>query len=776
MDKREGLQKIAFLGTCVPRQCGIATFTYDLCRAIASQYPKTETLIVPVNDLESSYDYPPEVRFELAEQDIDDYHRAADFLNFSNCDVVSLQHEFGIFGGEAGAHILALLRSLHMPVVTTLHTVLETPEANQFRVMRELASLSARLIVMSQKGKELLATVYRVAPERIDVIPHGIPDMPFVDPNFYKDQFGVEGKFMLLTFGLISPNKGIENVLKALPDILAAVPNVVYLVLGATHPNLLRREGESYRLGLERLARELGIKRHVIFYNRFVDTEELKEFLGAADVYITPYLNPAQITSGTLSYAFGCGKAVISTPYWHAEELLADGRGVLVPFNDPKAIAREVVTLLQDEPRRHAMRKRAYMLGREMVWSNIAHLHVESLQKARMSRLRKPRPFLVKTLEEERVGLPVIKLDHLLRMTDSTGVLQHARFSVPHLATGYCTDDNARALLLMVLLEDVGVTRPEAAELATRWAAFLEYAYNQDRRRFRNFMSYDRRWQEQEGSDDCQGRVLWALGACIGRSHHRALQMWALPLFERALPIVTELTSPRAWATALLGINEYCRRLRGDRRVHRVRCELSARLVRLYKDNAAPDWQWFEQVLTYDNGKLPQALIQAGRWLPDKEALDIGLTSLRWLVEVQTAKAGHFAPIGSGGFYPRGGTRARFDQQPLEAQSMTAACLEAYLATDDLFWYDEARKAFEWFLGRNDLGLSVYDPNTGGCHDALHVDRINLNQGAESTLSFLLALTQMRLVESTLTAFNSPAAGEQQPRTVGHKAVRDPTS
>ncbi|MGQ9853311.1 MAG: glycosyltransferase family 4 protein [Candidatus Oleimicrobiaceae bacterium] len=776
MDKREGLQKIAFLGTCVPRQCGVATFTYDLCRAIASQYPKTETLIVPVNDLESSYDYPPEVRFELAEQDIDDYHRAADFLNFSNCDVVSLQHEFGIFGGEAGAHILALLRSLHMPVVTTLHTVLETPEANQFRVMRELASLSARLIVMSQKGKELLATVYRVAPERIDVIPHGIPDMPFVDPNFYKDQFGVEGKFMLLTFGLISPNKGIENVLKALPDILAAVPNVVYLVLGATHPNLLRREGESYRLGLERLARELGIKRHVIFYNRFVDTEELKEFLGAADVYITPYLNPAQITSGTLSYAFGCGKAVISTPYWHAEELLADGRGVLVPFNDPKAIAREVVTLLQDEPRRHAMRKRAYMLGREMVWSNIAHLHVESLQKARMSRLRKPRPFLVKTLEEERVGLPVIKLDHLLRMTDSTGVLQHARFSVPHLATGYCTDDNARALLLMVLLEDVGVTRPEAAELATRWAAFLEYAYNQDRRRFRNFMSYDRRWQEQEGSDDCQGRVLWALGACIGRSHHRALQMWALPLFERALPIVTELTSPRAWATALLGINEYCRRLRGDRRVHRVRCELSARLVRLYKDNAAPDWQWFEQVLTYDNGKLPQALIQAGRWLPDKEALDIGLTSLRWLVEVQTAKAGHFAPIGSGGFYPRGGTRARFDQQPLEAQSMTAACLEAYLATDDLFWYDEARKAFEWFLGRNDLGLSVYDPNTGGCHDALHVDRINLNQGAESTLSFLLALTQMRLVESTLTAFNSPAAGEQQPRTVGHKAVRDPTS
>jgi hypothetical protein len=398
-----------------------------------------------------------------------------------------------------------------------------------------------------------------------------------------------------------------------------------------------------------------------------------------------------------------------------------------------------------------------------MVWSNIAHLHVESLQKARMSRLRKPRPFLVKTLEEERVGLPSIKLEHLLRMTDSTGVLQHARFSVPHLATGYCTDDNARALLLTVLLEEAGVSHPEVEQLAVRCASFVEYAYNERARRFRNFMSFDRHWQEEQGSDDCQGRVLWALGACIGRSHQRWLQMWALPLFEQVLPVMPELTSPRAWATALLGIYEYCRRLRGDRRVHQVRCELRARLVRLYKDNAGPDWKWFEQVVTYDNGKLPQALIQVGRWLPDKEALDIGLASLRWLTEVQTAKAGHFAPIGSDGFYPRGGRRARFDQQPLEAQAMTAACLEAYLATGELFWYDEARKAFEWFLGRNDLGLSVYDPNTGGCHDALHVDRINLNQGAESTLSFLLALTQMRLVESTLTAFNSPSATEVAP-------------
>ncbi|MDH7560898.1 MAG: glycosyltransferase family 4 protein [bacterium] len=763
MDKREGLQKIAFLGTCVPRQCGIATFTYDLCHAIATQYSKTETLIVPVNDVDTGYQYPPEVRFEVEEQDIDDYHRAADFLNLSNCDVVSLHHEFGIFGGEAGAHILALLRSLHMPVVTTLHTVLQEPEEDQFRVTRELAALSARLVVMSQKGRELLQTVYQVPPEKIDVIPHGIPDMPFVDPNFYKDQFGVEGKCVLLTFGLISPNKGIENVLKALPDIVVAVPNVVYIVLGATHPNLIRREGESYRLSLERLARELGIKRHVIFYNRFVDIEELKEFLGAADIYITPYLNRAQITSGTLSYAFGCGKAVISTPYWHAEELLADERGVLVPFNDPKAIAREVVALLQDEPRRHAMRKWAYMLGREMVWSNIAHLYVESLQKARVSRLRKPRPFLVKTLDEERVGLPT-KLDHLLKMTDSTGILQHARFSIPHLATGYCTDDNARGLLLAVLLEEAGVQRPEVTELAFRCAAFVEYAFNERARRFRNFMSFDRHWQEESGSDDCQGRVLWALGACIGRSRHRPFQMWALPLFERALPAMLELTSPRAWATALLGINDYCRHLRGDRRVHQVRCELSARLVRLYKENAAPHWQWFEQVVTYDNGKLPQALIQVGRWLRDKEALDIGLASLRWLAELQTAKAGHFAPIGSNGFYARGGKKARFDQQPLEAQSMTAACLEAYLATNDLFWYDEARKAFEWFLGRNDLGLPVYDPNTGGCHDALHVDRLNLNQGAESTLSFLLALTQMRLVESTLTAFNSPAVAELAPR------------
>ncbi len=771
MDKREGLQKIAFLGTCVPRQCGIATYTYDLCKAIAAQYPKTETLIVPVNDLETGYEYPPEVRFELAEQDIDDYHRAADFLNFSNCDVVSLQHEFGIFGGEAGAHVLALLRALHMPVVTTLHTVLQEPDANQYRVVKELSALSARLVVMSQKGRDLLEKVYQVWPDKIDVIAHGIPDMPFVDPNFYKDQFGVEGKYVLLTFGLISPNKGIENVLKALPEVLDMVPNVVYVVLGATHPVLLRREGESYRLGLERLARELGIKKNVIFYNRFVDIEELKEFLGAADIYITPYLTEAQVTSGTLSYAFGCGKAVVSTPYWHAEELLADDRGVLVPFNDPRAIAPEVIALLQDEPRRHAMRKRAYMLGREMVWSNIAHLYVESLQRAHVSRVRKPRPFLVKTLEEERVGLPAIKLDHLLKMTDSTGILQHARFSIPHLATGYCTDDNARGLLLAVLLEEAGVQRPEVTELAVRCAAFVEYAYNEHTRRFRNFMCFDRHWQEESGSDDCQGRVLWALGTCAGRSRHRQFQMWALPLFERVLPIMLELTSPRAWATALLGINEYCRRLRGDRLVHSVGRELATRLVNLYKNNAAPDWPWFEQVVTYDNGKLPQALIQVGRWLREAEALQIGLESLRWLVQVQTAKAGHFAPIGSDGFYHRGQKMPRFDQQPLEAQSMTAACLEAYLATDDLFWYEEARKAFEWFLGRNDLGLPIYDPNTGGCHDALHVHRINLNQGAESTLSFLLALTQMRLVASTLTAFSSPA-GEALAPAAGHRASK----
>lgn len=468
------VRKIAFVADYLPRKCGIATFTADLLSAVATAYPQSRSLSVAVNDWKSSYEYPEEVRFEIEEQDLSSYLRAADFLNISNVDIVCLQHEFGIFGGVAGSHILAFLRELRMPVVTTFHTVLREPKADQRRVMQELVSLSTRLVVMSERGRQMLEEIYHTPAAKIDLIPHGIPDVGFVDPTYFKDQFGVEGKFVLLTFGLLSPNKGIENVLNALPSIVTEFPEVVYIVLGATHPNELREHGETYRLSLEMLAKRNNVEKNVIFYNRFVDLENLKEFIGAADLYITPYLQEAQITSGTLANTFGAGKAVISTPYWHAAELLADDRGVLVPFGDAAAIARAVIGLLRDDTRRHALRKNAYKLGREMVWSSVAQQYMRSFELSRLQGAAQSRKSLAaKTLDRKPRELPELKLAHLTRLTDSTGIFQHAVFSVPNFLEGYCTDDNARAFILTVLLGELGVDPEQVRTLGTTYAAFL---------------------------------------------------------------------------------------------------------------------------------------------------------------------------------------------------------------------------------------------------------------------------------------------------------------
>ena len=749
MTRNTDIRKIAFIGNYLPRKCGIATFTHDLCTSVATQYPTSNCFVVPVNDLAEGYDYPGEVRFEIEEQELDSYLRAADFLNFSNADIVCLQHEFGIFGGPAGSHIIRLLRNLRMPIVTTLHTVLLEPSEDQRRVLDQVVELSARVIVMTERARSFLLEVYGVSEAKIDLIPHGIPDMPFVDPAFYKDQFDVEGKFVALTFGLLSPNKGIEYMLRAMPRILEEFPNFVYIVLGATHPNLIREQGERYRISLEREAKVLGIKSNVSFYNRFVELDELLEFIGVADIYITPYLNPAQITSGTLAYAFGCGKAVVSTPYWHAEELLADGRGILVPFADSGALAQEICELLRDETRRHAMRKKAYLMGRDMIWSQVAHQYVDSFQRARRSRLHLPfRPLAVRTLAEEPMDLPGWRLDHLARMTDSAGILQHAAYTLPNFAEGYCTDDNARALLVTIQLDQLGLSRPQVQRMTSTYAAFLNYAYNRERGRFRNFMGFDRRWREEVGSDDCHGRALWVLGACVRRSSRGDLQFWASQLFEQALPGILETHSPRAWAFALLGICHYLERLSGARQASQIRDELTERLIGLYRNVAESDWTWFENYLTYDNAKLSHALIASGRFSRHAEALEIGLKTLAWLVEQQKAPTGHFRPIGSEGYYFRNRERAQFDQQPVEAHATVSACLEAYYASDDPFWLKEARIAFDWFLGSNDLGLELYDAKSGGCYDGLQEDRVNQNQGAESTLAFLLSLGEMKLLES----------------------------
>lgn len=745
------LNRIAFIGNYLPRQCGIATFTTDLCEAIASRYPQIACISVPVNDTAAGYAYPPRVRFELTEKDIDSYRRAADFLNINSIDLVCLQHEYGIFGGRAGSHILLLLRELRMPVVTTLHTILREPDPDQKRVLEEVAALSDRLVVMSGRGVEFLNEVYGVPPEKIDRIPHGIPDVPFVDPSFNKDLFGVEGKTVLLSFGLLSASKGIENVIAALPAILARHPNVVYIVLGATHPHVLRDEGETYRLSLQWLAREKGVEGQVIFYNRFVSLEELVEFISAADIYITPYLNAAQITSGTLAYTVGAGKAVISTPYWYAEEMLAEGRGVLVPFRDPAALADQVIDLLDNESRRHAMRKRAYLFGREMVWPQVANRYMESFERARAEHRHFARQgFAVKPLDKRPGELPPLKLDHLQHLTDQTGILQHATFTVPNYREGYTTDDNARALLVSSLLEAEGIE--SALELGSRYLAFVWYAFNAETGRFRNRMDYQRRWLEENGSDDSHGRTLWALGAVLGRSNAPALHSMAGWVFEQALPAVLDTTSPRAWAFAIIGIQEYLQRFAGDRRATQVREQLSKRLLTLYQGHRSDEWRWYEDRLTYCNAALPHALLLSGQAIPDAAMSEAGLESLIWLAGLQRADEGLFVPIGSNGFYPQDGERARFDQQPVEAQATISACLEAYRITGDARWRKEARRAFEWFLGRNDLNLPIYDPLTGGCRDGLHPDRINENQGAESTLAFLQSLLELRLAENSTTA------------------------
>jgi len=745
----------------LPRKCGIATFTSDLLAAVAEAHPKSECFSVPVNDIKGGYEYPEAVRFEIEEQDLSSYLRAADFLNISNVDVVCLQHEFGIFGGPAGGHILALLRELKMPVVVTLHTILREPKADQRHVMHDLVGLSTRLVVMSKRGRQMLQEIYQAPPNKIDLIPHGIPDVGFVDPSYFKDLFGVEGKVVLLTFGLLSPNKGIEYVLNALPLILTEFPDVVYIVLGATHPNELREHGEAYRVSLEMLAKKNKLEKNVIFYNRFVELENLKEFIGAADLYITPYLNEAQITSGTLAYTFGAGKAVVSTPYWHAAELLAEDQGVLVPFGDAQAIAREVVGLLRDDTRRHAIRKNAYKLGREMIWSNVAQLYMRSFELSRIEGTARSRKSLaMKTLDQKPRELPELKLNHLMRMTDSTGLFQHAIFSIPNFSEGYCTDDNARAFILAVLLDELGEEPENVRTLATTYAAFLYHAFDRKVKRFHNHLSFDRRWLDEQGSEDCQARALWALGVGVGRSPYGSFQIMAGQLFALALPALTELSSPRAWAFGLLGIHEYMRRLSGDSLVNQTRETLTSRLSDLFERTARPDWRWFEEDLSYDNAKLAHALVLSGHATGQQAVLERGLQALGWLVELQTSEKGHFRPIGTNGFYRRGGMRANFDQQPVEAQATVSACLEAYRATSDFGWYEQAQRAFDWFIGWNDLGLELYSPNTGGCRDGLHVDRVNGNQGAESTLAFLLSLAEMRLAQNMLTSFREPIAIE----------------
>ena len=751
------MKRLAILGNHLPRQCGIATFTTHLADALATALPEVDSFVLAMNDAGRRHSYPSRVRFEIAQGDLGSYRRAADFLNVNHVDVLSVQHEYGIFGGKAGAHVIALLRELRMPIVTTLHTVLSAPNPAQRAVIDELARVSARLVVMSASGADLLRRVHGISADQIDLIPHGIPHVP-VDAAS-KDRLGVDGKTVILTFGLLSRDKGIEHVIDALPAILAVHPDVVYIVLGATHPHVVEHEGESYRLMLEARGEQLGVAASMVFHNRFVSQDELTEFLSATDIYITPYLQPEQITSGTLAYAVGAGKAVISTPYIYARELLAEGRGVLVPWRDSHAIAREVIDLVSDRDRQRVMCARAAAYGVGMTWPAVGLRYVDSFERARAEHThRRQTAYRAQTLAARPAGLPENTLKHVRAMTDDTGMLQHAIFSIPRYDDGYCLDDNARALLLMALLEEAGSDDPAVVRaLGSRYLAFVSHAFDRTTGRFRNFLSYARHWLEPCGSEDSQGRALWALGAIVGRAGDPGSQSLAGDLFHAASPAVTTFTSPRAWAYALLGFDEYLRAFQGDSTAAARRDELADRLLGLFERTSRPDWPWFEDSVTYCNSRLSQALIVSGDRMDRSDMLDAGMRSLDWLISVQSSPEGQFAAIGSSGFYERGASPAVFDQQPVEASAMVSACLDAYRVHHDRRWLMQARWAFNWFLGENHLQHWLFDPATGGCRDGLHVDRANQNQGAEATLSFLLALHELR----TMTALDVPGVPER---------------
>ncbi len=716
--------RIAVLSTHTPRQCGIATFADDLAQAVAQVRPTAEVIVVAMND-GLTYPYPARVKLTIEQDDLAAYEAAADGLNALDIDVLSVQHEFGIFGGPDGSYLLTLLRRVRAPIVTTLHTVLETFTPQQYAVVEELVFLSARIVVMSERAVRFLVA-QGVPGEKIAFIHHGIPDV-IADCETEKTRLGMSGRSLVLTFGLLSPNKGIETVIQALPSVVRDFPDLTYLVLGATHPNVRAQQGEAYREELARLAADLGVAEHVHFDNRFADTAELTRIIAAADIYLTPYLNREQITSGTLAYALGSGKTVVSTPFWYAEELLAEGRGALVPFHDPGALGKVLEDLLRHPERRAGMEHRARSYGEQMRWPNVAQAYVNLFDMTRGTRVV-PFPLL---------RLPALTLGHVAALTDGTGMLQHAVVAVPNLFEGYTTDDNARVLQLAVLAGD----DPHALAIVRRALAFLHYALSPTTGRFHNFMSYDRHWLDEQGGENAQARAVRAL-VVAAHGLQGTLASTARELLHRSWAALDRLISPRAQAIALIALAEHAEYAAPEPALVALADEYAGNLMRLYGEVALPIWPWFETYLSYSNAKLPHGLIAYGRVFGRPGALAIGLKALHWLEVQQTAPDGAFLPIGSERSYRMGEARPLWDGQPIEAYATVSATLEAHRAEGGMTWLAAARRPVEWLLGRNTLKAQLYDAETGGCRDGLHRDRVNANEGAESTLALWLSLVE----------------------------------
>lgn len=721
-------QRLALIGNALPRKCGLATYTSHVADALRDLYPGMAVDHYAMDDGTGVF-YSHSIRTIDADT-LDDYQAAAERIESSGAEAIWLQHEFGIFGGPAGSHILELIGATDLPLILTLHTVLEQPDEGQEVVLKRLIARADRVIVMSSTGADILRRRYSVSTERLRIIPHGVPDRPLCDPDRLKGKFGWQGRKVLMTFGLLAPNKGIRHMIEAMPAIVGEHPEVLYEIVGATHPNLVRKEGERHRRMLMDAARELGVEEHVSFVDRFVEQEELLDMLQAADIYVTPYLHMAQVTSGTLSYAFAVGKPIIATPYIHAREILSEGHGVLVPPCDAESLAGATLNLLNNDKLREQIGRAAYESGREMLWPRVVEQSLARLPA-------RPRLVASHTSVPRPSQLP---LDAIERMTDSIGMIQHAVYTVQDRNHGYCIDDNARALMTMVRRGD----DRRAASLASTYAAFVQHGWNPAIGRFRNFMGFDRRWLEDCGSEDSNGRTIWALGMTAARSPWPELRDWALKLFDETAAIGTEFGALRAGAFAALGGHEVIRK-RSDHQLARSLLQQAAeQLIQSHQQNARDGWNWFEPSLAYDNARLPETLIRAGQALGNEHMVELGLSTLDWLRERQASPRGMFRPVGCKSFGRPYAAPLAFDQQPLEATATVDAAAAAFEATGNLKWRQMAQDAFAWFFGNNDAAMPMANASDGSCFDGLMATGINRNQGAESILSLHLAAQSVR--------------------------------
>ncbi len=764
-------KKVVFISSFPPRKCGIATFTSDLIDSIdLAAKGEFEPLVVAMRSEGNKYDDP--VKFEIRQNVKSDYICAADYINFSHVDIVSVQHEFGLFGGEAGSYLSLLLNRLKAPVITTLHTILDDPSPPYYKSLVDICKASYRVITMNERGVSMLRDIYNIPTRKIKLLAHGIPDLPFVDSNYYKHKFGLEDRRTILTFGLLNKNKGIEIMLKAMPNIVTAEPSAIYIILGMTHPNVLKHDGESYRFGLQQMVKDLNLQEHVIFHNRFVDDKELHNFLCAADIYVTPYLNEKQLTSGTLSFAVGTGKAVVSTPFWAATELLADGRGKLVQFGASQQITRDIIEILQNDTLYYSLRRRAYEYGRSRTWPKIGQIYWKLFGSRRKPLQISAKAKLSAAETISSIEVPEPSLDHLKKLTDDTGLYQHAKFTIPNREFGYCTDDNARAVIAMTRYY-AQYPESKALQLLDTYLSFIIHSQSSDGS-IKNFMDFDRTWGINMPAHDAFGRVLWAFGIVMAKPPTPPYLSIAKECFDTSIKLV-QRQFPRGMAYSILGMSDYLKQFPGAIDIKR-QLELAADgLVRQYEESHYPDWQWFEEVMTYDNAVLPHALYVAGLTLDNKRYREVADITCGFLLE-NTFNGTHFSFVGCKGWYERGQKKATFDQQPIEAAATVMMLSAAYEATKNEKFLTLQRKAFDWFLGQNDMHVLLYDFRTKGCNDALTPDGVNTNQGAESTLSFLLSLLTMvesyAVIDKTKTSETAPLPQIDQKKKIVKKKRR----